>query len=210
MYKTHEFGSVSTVKWQAVCAIGLFLYNSQLGLFLFSFRSFSLENKGNLNRDYKWLGHREGGTWGLGVDIIIIKKKLCKFTNVFLYLFVLFKESLLELSGKTDAINSTQCSDQIERLLEAYSILVEHGQGSKIPHPEQVSKVSLSHSNRYPSSQNFTKSPLNSILFFPRHWQYCYKFPTLHHLVVTDFSVLSLPYFSMRMYLCQCLRLKRQ
>lgn len=56
-------------------------------------------------------------------------------------LFSNIQESLLELSGKTDAINSTQCSDQIERLLEAYSILVEHGQGSKIPHPEQVSKT---------------------------------------------------------------------
>ncbi|XP_075065353.1 small subunit processome component 20 homolog [Mixophyes fleayi] len=53
-------------------------------------------------------------------------------------LFSNIQESLLELSRKVVPSQSTECSDQIERLLEAYSILVEHSQGSKIPHPERV------------------------------------------------------------------------
>ncbi|KAM5170183.1 small subunit processome component 20 homolog [Mantella aurantiaca] len=56
-------------------------------------------------------------------------------------LFTSIQETLLELSCKMDANHSAQCSDQIERLLESYSILVEYGQGAKIPQPEQVSKT---------------------------------------------------------------------
>ncbi|XP_068133070.1 small subunit processome component 20 homolog [Hyperolius riggenbachi] len=56
-------------------------------------------------------------------------------------LFHNIQESLLELSDKMEPNHSVQCSDQIERLLEMYSILVEHGQGSKIPQPEHVSQT---------------------------------------------------------------------
>ncbi|KAM9311073.1 small subunit processome component 20 homolog [Gastrophryne carolinensis] len=53
-------------------------------------------------------------------------------------LFDNIQGSLLELKGKMDPSRSADVSDQIERLLEAYSILMEYGQGSKIPHPECV------------------------------------------------------------------------
>ncbi|XP_075456776.1 small subunit processome component 20 homolog [Ascaphus truei] len=48
------------------------------------------------------------------------------------------QKCLLALSEKMVPSNSIECSEQIERLLEACSILVEHGQGSKIPQPERL------------------------------------------------------------------------
>ncbi|XP_053572968.1 small subunit processome component 20 homolog [Bombina bombina] len=53
-------------------------------------------------------------------------------------LFKNIQESLLELSSQMVPSQSVECSEQIERLLEAYSILVDHGRGSKIPQPEQT------------------------------------------------------------------------
>ncbi|XP_053321012.1 small subunit processome component 20 homolog [Spea bombifrons] len=56
-------------------------------------------------------------------------------------LFNSIQESLVELSRKMVPSVGTECSEQIERLLEAYCILVAHGHGSKIPQPEHVSKT---------------------------------------------------------------------
>ncbi|KAM4676012.1 small subunit processome component 20 homolog [Discoglossus pictus] len=56
-------------------------------------------------------------------------------------LFNNIQESLLILSEKMVSSQSVECSDQIESLLLAYSILVDHGQGAKIPQPVQVSKI---------------------------------------------------------------------
>ncbi|XP_075712813.1 small subunit processome component 20 homolog [Rhinoderma darwinii] len=53
-------------------------------------------------------------------------------------LFSNIQDALIELAGKMAPGQSTECSDQIEQLLEALSILVEHGHGSKVPHPERV------------------------------------------------------------------------
>ncbi|XP_041442196.1 small subunit processome component 20 homolog isoform X2 [Xenopus laevis] len=46
------------------------------------------------------------------------------------------REVFLALSKKMEPSQSAECSDQIERLLQAYSILLAHGQGSKVPKPE--------------------------------------------------------------------------
>ncbi|KAM8974068.1 small subunit processome component 20 homolog isoform 2-T2 [Pelodytes ibericus] len=56
-------------------------------------------------------------------------------------LFNNIQVSLLDLSQKMLPSHSTDCSEQIERLLKAYSILVEHGHGSKIPQPGNVCKT---------------------------------------------------------------------
>uniref|UniRef100_A0A6I8STV5 UTP20 small subunit processome component n=1 Tax=Xenopus tropicalis TaxID=8364 RepID=A0A6I8STV5_XENTR len=45
------------------------------------------------------------------------------------------QETLLALSKKIGS-NPSECSDQIERLLQAYSVLLAHGHGSKVPKPE--------------------------------------------------------------------------
>uniref|UniRef100_A0A8C5PLM5 UTP20 small subunit processome component n=1 Tax=Leptobrachium leishanense TaxID=445787 RepID=A0A8C5PLM5_9ANUR len=56
-------------------------------------------------------------------------------------LFSSIEESLLELSQKMAPSHSNECSEQIERLLNAYSILVKHGQGAKIPQPERSCEI---------------------------------------------------------------------
>ncbi|KAM4748821.1 small subunit processome component 20 homolog [Rhinophrynus dorsalis] len=56
-------------------------------------------------------------------------------------LFNSIHESLLALSGNIVASRSMECSEQIERLLQAYAILLEHGHGSKIPQPERASQT---------------------------------------------------------------------
>lgn len=60
---------------------------------------------------------------------------------------ILFKqESLLDLQRKITKVNCSVASEQMERILQAYLILVEHANGSKISLPEdvcQVGRVSL-------------------------------------------------------------------
>ncbi|XP_073401122.1 small subunit processome component 20 homolog [Dendrobates tinctorius] len=53
-------------------------------------------------------------------------------------LFRNIQNSLMDLAGKMTSARSAECSDQIERLLDALSILVKHGQGSKVTYPERV------------------------------------------------------------------------
>ncbi|XP_063786087.1 small subunit processome component 20 homolog [Pseudophryne corroboree] len=77
------------------------------------------------------------------------------------------QESLLELSGKMVPSNSTECSDQMERLLEAYAILVEYNRGGKIPHPERVCTTLtelLQTSNLSPSCCNTLLSIISTLL----------------------------------------------
>lgn len=55
---------------------------------------------------------------------------------------ILFKqESLLDLQRKTTKTNCSVASEQVERILQAYLILVEHANGSKISVPEDVCQV---------------------------------------------------------------------
>ncbi|XP_030069682.1 small subunit processome component 20 homolog isoform X2 [Microcaecilia unicolor] len=53
-------------------------------------------------------------------------------------LFTCLQDSLLGLRAKITPNNCSECSEQIIRLLEAYLLLMEHSQGSKIPNPEEV------------------------------------------------------------------------
>ncbi|XP_069829345.1 small subunit processome component 20 homolog [Dendropsophus ebraccatus] len=53
-------------------------------------------------------------------------------------LFSNIQNALIELAGKVTPSNNAECSDQIERVLESLKILVEHGRGSKVTHPERV------------------------------------------------------------------------
>lgn len=55
---------------------------------------------------------------------------------------ILFKqESLLDLQRKITKVNGSVASEQMERILQAYLILVEHANGSKISLPEDVCQV---------------------------------------------------------------------
>lgn len=55
---------------------------------------------------------------------------------------ILFKqESLLDLQRKITKVNCSVASEQMERILQAYLILVEHANGSKISLPEDVCQV---------------------------------------------------------------------
>nr|XP_033808420.1 small subunit processome component 20 homolog [Geotrypetes seraphini] len=53
-------------------------------------------------------------------------------------LFRCLQDSLLNLHAKITPSNCSECSEQIIRLLEAYLLLVEQSQGSKISSPEDV------------------------------------------------------------------------
>ncbi|XP_069485978.1 small subunit processome component 20 homolog [Ambystoma mexicanum] len=53
-------------------------------------------------------------------------------------LFKCLQESLLGLCEKLTSANRLECSDQIERLLHVYLLLVEHEEGSKIPKPKEL------------------------------------------------------------------------
>lgn len=53
-------------------------------------------------------------------------------------LFSNIQNSLKELAEKMSPSQSAECSDQIERVLEMLNILVKHGHGSKVAHPERV------------------------------------------------------------------------
>ncbi|XP_038612128.1 small subunit processome component 20 homolog [Tachyglossus aculeatus] len=56
-------------------------------------------------------------------------------------LYECLNESLLELKEKTSKAMGCESSKQIERLLEAYLVLVKHANGSKITKPEVVCKT---------------------------------------------------------------------
>ncbi|XP_065514435.1 small subunit processome component 20 homolog isoform X1 [Caloenas nicobarica] len=55
--------------------------------------------------------------------------------------FKCLEESLLDLQRKITKANCCMASEQIERILQAYLILVEHANGSKVPVPEDVCQI---------------------------------------------------------------------
>nr|XP_056703398.1 small subunit processome component 20 homolog [Euleptes europaea] len=56
-------------------------------------------------------------------------------------LFRCLQESVVQLQEKITKDNCCEASEQIERILQVYLILVEYGHGSKIPQPEEVCKT---------------------------------------------------------------------
>ncbi|XP_062932413.1 small subunit processome component 20 homolog isoform X2 [Cynocephalus volans] len=74
-------------------------------------------------------------------------KNMVKSTVQYIYkenfgaFFECLQESLLDLRTKVTKTNCCESSEQIKRLLEAYLILVKHGNGSKITKPTDVCKV---------------------------------------------------------------------
>lgn len=60
---------------------------------------------------------------------------------MFSFPFIFKQESLLDLQRKITKANCCMASEQMERILQAYLILVQHGNGSKISLPEDVSRV---------------------------------------------------------------------
>uniref|UniRef100_A0A8C5U5C3 UTP20 small subunit processome component n=1 Tax=Malurus cyaneus samueli TaxID=2593467 RepID=A0A8C5U5C3_9PASS len=55
--------------------------------------------------------------------------------------FKCLKESLLDLQRKITKVNCSMASEQMERILQAYLVLVKHSNGSKISLPEDVCQV---------------------------------------------------------------------
>ncbi|KAM4037263.1 small subunit processome component 20 homolog isoform 2-T2 [Anomaloglossus baeobatrachus] len=53
-------------------------------------------------------------------------------------LFSNIQDALMEVAGSMSPARSAECSDQIERILDALNILVKHSQGSKVTYPERV------------------------------------------------------------------------
>ncbi|XP_042637758.1 small subunit processome component 20 homolog [Orycteropus afer afer] len=74
-------------------------------------------------------------------------KNMVRSTAFYIYkehfgtFFECLQESLLDLHTKVTRTNCCESSEQIKRLLEAYLILVKHGNGSKITSPVDVCKV---------------------------------------------------------------------
>ncbi|XP_023572579.1 small subunit processome component 20 homolog isoform X2 [Octodon degus] len=66
---------------------------------------------------------------------------LCINKEHFGTFFDCLQESLLDLHDKVMEGNSCESSEQIQRLLETYLILVKHGNGSKVANPAAVCKV---------------------------------------------------------------------
>ncbi|XP_015276790.1 PREDICTED: small subunit processome component 20 homolog [Gekko japonicus] len=56
-------------------------------------------------------------------------------------LFRCLQESVIKLQEKITKDNCCEASEQTERILQVYLILVEYARGSKIPHPEDVCKT---------------------------------------------------------------------
>ncbi|XP_042326453.1 small subunit processome component 20 homolog isoform X2 [Sceloporus undulatus] len=55
--------------------------------------------------------------------------------------FRCLQKSVLQLKGKVTKDNSCEVSEQIERVLQVYLTIAEHGHGSKITQPEEVCKT---------------------------------------------------------------------
>ncbi|XP_047917180.2 small subunit processome component 20 homolog [Anser cygnoides] len=55
--------------------------------------------------------------------------------------FKCLEESLLDLQSKITKANCSMASEQMERILQAYLILLEHANGSKVSLPEEVCQV---------------------------------------------------------------------
>ncbi|XP_075407217.1 small subunit processome component 20 homolog [Tenrec ecaudatus] len=74
-------------------------------------------------------------------------KSMVRSTALYVYkehfgtFFECLQEALLDLHTKVTPTNCSESSDQLRRLLAIYLILVKHGNGSKVTHPDGVCKV---------------------------------------------------------------------
>ncbi|NXL92133.1 UTP20 protein, partial [Alectura lathami] len=73
------------------------------------------------------------------------------------------EESLLDLRSKITKANCCMASEQMERILQAYLILVEHANGSKISLPEKVCQVLIKMLHTPDLSSSCCKTLLNTI-----------------------------------------------
>ncbi|XP_053937766.1 small subunit processome component 20 homolog [Cuculus canorus] len=80
--------------------------------------------------------------------------------------FKCLKESLLDLQRKITKANCCMASEQIERILQAYLILVEHANGSKISMPEDVCWILIEMLQTPYLSSSCCKTLLNTISAF--------------------------------------------
>uniref|UniRef100_A0A8C4U4T8 UTP20 small subunit processome component n=1 Tax=Falco tinnunculus TaxID=100819 RepID=A0A8C4U4T8_FALTI len=81
---------------------------------------------------------------------------------------IVFKclESLLDLQKKITKANCCLASEQVERILQAYLILVEHANGSKISLPEDVCRILIKMLQTPHLSSSCCKTLLNTISAF--------------------------------------------
>uniref|UniRef100_A0A8C0AVP8 UTP20 small subunit processome component n=1 Tax=Buteo japonicus TaxID=224669 RepID=A0A8C0AVP8_9AVES len=77
--------------------------------------------------------------------------------------FKCLEESLLDLQRKITKANCCMASEQIERILQAYLILVEHANGSKISLPEDVCQILIKMLQTPDLSSSCCKTLLNTI-----------------------------------------------
>lgn len=80
--------------------------------------------------------------------------------------FKCLEESLLDLQRKITKVNCSVASEQMERILQAYLILVEHANGSKISLPEDVCQVLIKMLQTPYLSSSCCKMLLNTISAF--------------------------------------------
>ncbi|KAF4793836.1 Small subunit processome component 20 like protein [Turdus rufiventris] len=80
--------------------------------------------------------------------------------------FKCLEESLLDLQKKITKVNCSVASEQMERILQAYLILVEHANGSKISLPEDVCQVLIKMLQTPYLSSSCCKMLLNTISEF--------------------------------------------
>uniref|UniRef100_A0A8C3DP83 UTP20 small subunit processome component n=1 Tax=Corvus moneduloides TaxID=1196302 RepID=A0A8C3DP83_CORMO len=80
--------------------------------------------------------------------------------------FKCLEESLLDLQRKITKVNCSVASEQMERILQAYLILVEHANGSKISLPEDVCQVLIKMLQTPYLSSSCRKMLLNTISAF--------------------------------------------
>ncbi|XP_067415819.1 small subunit processome component 20 homolog [Emydura macquarii macquarii] len=78
-------------------------------------------------------------------------------------LFTCLEESVLELQEKITKASCCESSEQIERILQVYLILVEHADGSKISQPEAVCKTLTKMSQTPDLSASCCKTLLKAI-----------------------------------------------
>ncbi|XP_062441952.1 small subunit processome component 20 homolog [Rhea pennata] len=77
--------------------------------------------------------------------------------------FKCLEESLLDLQGKITKANCHMASEQMERILQAYLILVKHANGSKISQPEEVCQILIKLLQTPDLSASCCKTLLNTI-----------------------------------------------
>uniref|UniRef100_A0A663MTT8 UTP20 small subunit processome component n=1 Tax=Athene cunicularia TaxID=194338 RepID=A0A663MTT8_ATHCN len=80
--------------------------------------------------------------------------------------FKCLEESLLNLQRKITKANSCKASEQMEKILQAYLIVVEHANGSKVSMPEDVCQILIKMLQTPDLSSTCCKTLLNTISAF--------------------------------------------